>query len=579
MLVSGLPLCMAALTGHLSTLLYVGLIWLGFALYLALKREPLARVALGLLIGLGSGLALSAVALVPALQLTLLSVRTADAVQEFGSRWSFPPIHLVTLLNPIFFGGPERIGYWSVENFPELTFYVGALPILAIPLALRKPTSLTWLYLGLGVFGLLLAMGTYSFLYPLLYSVVPLLHLTRAPARAGFLFVFGASALVGDTFSTWETAPADERAQTIGPLMGRVLTVIAVLGTITLIATQAVFAIFHPSDTGGRLWHEADGWAWAMVVFLAGGALLWRSLAAKPDSAKFRWGLVAPLAVLVIIDLWSFGLQLIGRQPLVPAAFWTDAARITAQAPGRVVPWAADLEIQNDGDLTQVSSSLGYNTLELSSYSSFAEGIGDPRSKIYDVLSVAYVLARQPLESQFMDGERGLTLIAHTDSVWVYQRPRSLPLARLVYQAEVVPDPAQARARVEQDDFRPRTTAILPSPAGCALGPQPAADGTVVVAEHRPDTWKIETDSAAPGLLVVSEAAYPGWRVLVDGQPAQPLTAYVALRAVCVPAGKHQVEWLFQPTIFLIGGGISLAAAAMFCVAGFRLRQPAKPVE
>ena len=36
------------------------------------------------------------------------------------------------------------------------------------------------------------------------------------------------------------------------------------------------------------------------------------------------------------------------------------------------------------------------------------------------------------------------------------------------------------------------------------------------------------------------------------------VTAYGALRAVCVPAGEHSVTWDFVPVSFRWGGGLAL---------------------
>ena len=55
----------------------------------------------------------------------------------------------------------------------------------------------------------------------------------------------------------------------------------------------------------------------------------------------------------------------------------------------------------------------------------------------------------------------------------------------------------------------------------------------------------------------MSETAYSGWRVTVDGQDEPWYTAYTAVRAVCVPPGQHQVEWVFDPWTVKVGMGLS----------------------
>ncbi|HRO25199.1 MAG TPA: hypothetical protein PLR07_12990, partial [Promineifilum sp.] len=95
---------------------------------------------------------------------------------------------------------------------------------------------------------------------------------------------------------------------------------------------------------------------------------------------------------------------------------------------------------------------------------------------------------------------------------------------------------------------------------------------------HRPTRWQIATSSAGEALLVLAENAYPGWEVRIDGQRAEPLTAYTSIRAVCVPAGEHTVEWVFRPWLYGAGAVITLVALALVIFAAIRLRRPESSV-
>ena len=286
-ILAGIPVGLAILAGHTSSLLYIGLIWLAFAVFyreatqrrrdadsgqtsapLRLCGEVLpflvGRIR-PLLVSVLVGVLLSGVMLLPFIELSALSGRQQGALDVYGARWSFPPFHLIALLIPGYFGVPGFTGWWSVDNFEELTYYIGLLPLLALGLAWRRPNRLTWLCLGLIVFGLLLAFGAYGFLYPLLYRLLPLFGLARAPARAAYLYVFAGSLLLAEVVANWESLAFEERQRLLRGVIPGLLVAVGVGGWLGLTATGAAFAVYHPSETGGRLWHQASGWAWAWI--------------------------------------------------------------------------------------------------------------------------------------------------------------------------------------------------------------------------------------------------------------------------------------------------------------------------
>lgn len=574
---AGLPFGLAILAGHMPSFLYIGLIWAAFALYLLVtsdgaRRLVVRQAAVMALVGMG----IAAVQLLPFAELSLFSERVAAADFTFATDYSLPPAHLITLILPEFFGEPLHVGYWSVPTFEELTYYAGILSLLGLVVALRRPDRLTWFYLALMAVGLWLALGRYSVLYPLAYDLLPPFRVMRAPSRAAFLYLVAAVALLGHALTRWLEAPANERGRELGTLFRWTLALGGISGLAALAATGAVFAAIHPTETSGRLWHQVGGYGFALVVLLVGGGLLWRYLADHSDNRIGRSVLGVALITLMIADLWTFSFKMVRLEPATPDPFWLDARAVIGETPERVLPWGAQILLQNQAISVGLRNIFGYVALEPAAHVALASSVPDPRSTAYDVMGAAYVIA--PVElGQFTDGERPLSLVEHRGATWVYRRGRVLPLARLVYDVEVIADSQAAIARIHQPDFDPARTVVLSAPPGCDPGEAPGSAGTAEVLETRPGYWRIRTNSEAPGLLVLAETAYPGWRVTVDGAAAEPLTAYTTVRAVCVPAGQHVVEWRFVPTIFAWGGGITVVSLLLVGVAAvfaYRGRAP-----
>ncbi len=570
---ASLPFALAILAGHTTTLIYVGLAWGAFLLYqLALiPRDWWLVVRQAAVIG-GMGFLLAAVQILPLAEFTTASSRVVEESYEFATRFSLPPAHLITIFLPEYFGEPTRAGYWSVPTFVELSIYTGILPLLGLVLALRRPTKLAWFYIALLTFGLLLALGNYGFLYQLIYDLFPPFRLGRAPGRAAFLFTLAIAGLLGEAITIWRRIPLEERRAQLAPLLRWSLSVGAVIGVAGLAATGAVFMSVHPTETSGRLWHQLGGWAWAVAMWTIGGGLLWGYLTAAPSATRRRWGTAAGLLLLIVADLWLFGQKLVVQTPTHPEPFWVAMADTIGETEARVLPWGVPVHWQNGAGQVGLRSVFGYNSLVLGDYEAFTNSVPDPRATQYDILGAEYVVATVPLD-QFTEGEAGLTLLADTGQGLVYQRPNALPIARLVYEAEIIPEVDAAIFRVHQPDFSPAQTAVLPAPPACQLGGM--GSGTAEILAHTATSWRIRTESDTAALLVLSESAYPGWQVWVDGQAAEWQTAYGVIRAVCVPAGEHEITWEFSPRIFLWGGLFSLLGLIVLWVAWRKHNAPA----
>lgn len=574
-IISGVPVGLAILVGHLPSFGYILMIWAAYLTFLFITEKDrrlmvIRQATIALVVGAG----LSAIQLIPSAQLTLLSQRTSVADYEFATRFSFPPAHLVTFIVPEFFGEPLRIGYWSVPTFEELTYYAGIVALIALIIALRKPDRLTLFYVVLIVFGILLAMGSYSFLHRVLYDVLPPIRYMRAPARAGFLLFFSSSALLGHSLSKWLNSPDELRNEVLGPTLRWIVVVFVVSGVVAVAAAGATFMSIHPTDTSGRLWHQIGGYSLALIVALLTCALLWVYLVRQPNRRPVVFLIPAALVAIVLIDLWTFSYKYVRTETTGPEKLWLDAKDIIGQTDSGILPWGIPIFSQNGGMQVGLRSVFGYNSLEPRDHLALASSIPDPRSTAYDVLGTEYVISESQL-TQFDDGDSGLELLDNSDSVWVYRRPSALPVVRLVHQVEVIREKDQAISRIHDPEFDPGTTVILDQESACSSDSTASLADEVQILESRPGYWKIRSSSDAEGVLIIAENAYPGWRVTIDGRKAGPLTAYTSLRGVCLPAGEHIVEWEFVPTVIVIGAIITvvfilLVIAALVMIARSR---------
>lgn len=120
-----------------------------------------------------------------------------------------------------------------------------------------------------------------------------------------------------------------------------------------------------------------------------------------------------------------------------------------------------------------------------------------------------------------------------------------------------------------------------------AMPAAPAYDSssTVRLIAHGPRELRYESNSNAEGVVVFSEIYYPiGWKATIDGNEAPILRANYVLRALSVPAGKHEIVFRFDPPAYTAGNTITtifswLVVLVLLGSIGWTLRDPSvKPV-
>ena len=82
---------------------------------------------------------------------------------------------------------------------------------------------------------------------------------------------------------------------------------------------------------------------------------------------------------------------------------------------------------------------------------------------------------------------------------------------------------------------------------------------TLVLDQYQPNYLKYSSVNSKSGLAVFSEIYYPkGWNVTIDGKSATHFKADYTLRALEIPAGKHTIEFKFEPEVVKTGSMIAL---------------------
>jgi len=173
-------------------------------------------------------------------------------------------------------------------------------------------------------------------------------------------------------------------------------------------------------------------------------------------------------------------------------------------------------------------------------------------SPIMDLLGVRYRIFAVPRPEE-------KSAVLEGDGIWVEENKTALPRVFVPRQAVAVAEASQTLELMGDQEFDPREVAFIEASEVSSKAP---CQGAATIVSELPTELEIEAELDQPGVLVVADLWYPGWRVEVDGQEAPLLRANYTLRGVELGAGKHQVHMRYEPASFWLGVRWALAASA-----------------
>jgi len=88
------------------------------------------------------------------------------------------------------------------------------------------------------------------------------------------------------------------------------------------------------------------------------------------------------------------------------------------------------------------------------------------------------------------------------------------------------------------------------------------SSATITLENYKPNYLKYDSNNSNEGLAVFSEMYYAkGWNAYIDGKKSDHIRIDYVLRALRIPAGKHTVEFKFEPQVIKTGSTITLISS------------------
>ena len=257
-----------------------------------------------------------------------------------------------------------------------------------------------------------------------------------------------------------------------------------------------------------------------------------------------RWPRVAPL--LLAIVLVERTLEDGGIYPAIDAkAFYPDVPQIASIERGgelfRIAGTGATL-LPNSATMYGLEDVRGYEAMTFRRYAqtyplwsryqpAFFNPVDDPSRPFLSFLNVRYVL----------DGNAVRENASAFPRAFIPRRIRFESNENVVHQMSQVSDYGDL-AWIESTDT-----------------PHERANAAGTVAIRRKGLeYELDATMSADGWIVVSEAAWKGWRAYVDGRRVRMHYANHAFIGLFVPAGQHRVRLVYLPDSFTRGRAISV---------------------
>ena len=550
-------------------------------------RSSVARVltitAILFLIGAG----LSSVQIIPAFELIRESVRASLDTYEMATLASYPLPGIITILMPHFFGNYADGSVWVSNtpwSIPQHNLYVGLLPLVLLGfVSLQGRVEKRVMVFGslLAIVALILAFGHHTPIYKIVY-LVPGFDRFRAPSKIMVLWVFSMALLAGIGMDGLLSYPRKGSSRRLYPLLFLVFSLVVLI------------LVFRYDRS-------------TLIKFFSPFVLADAIPAKMPDAARI---ISAEIHRLTLLSTFVLLLFLLLRSSVVPlhigaaalcALLLVDLGYVHGSAVrhddstyARIVQIQRDLNasLSKDKSLYRVGSfqhSLGANLEMFMGYQTVGGFTALFPSRYYDYIDkyADYQLPRAWV-SFFYGVSRNHVLMDLLNVKYEFSYTNKSIGFRETYlpRAFIVPHCRVAKKReildiLTSSDFDPRKTVVFEKEDGAAF-PEPVTQELspaekVEIKTYRPDAIVLKTSSQNPGYLFLSEIHYPGWKALVDGQPAAIRRGNYLFRVIHLPPGHHDVQVLFDSPSVKMGMGITtffLMVLLLVLTFQFRKRSP-----
>ena len=318
----------------------------------------------------------------------------------------------------------------------------------------------------------------------------------------------------------------------------------------------------------------SDAWR-SFFIILVGVTLLWMYVVGKLKQIS----LIVSLALLCLVDMWTVNKRYLYDEQFVEQQVQTQGFQQTETDKMILADQTLDYRVLNLASNTFNENNTAYWHKSVGGYHAaklrrYQEMIEEHISGEMNNLFKAVTEAEGEMEKLDPSGFPVLNMLNTRYFIFPLQGGQTLPLlnphalgnAWFVDDVQYVDNANEEIEAIHGLD--PLETAVVDKRFAEIIKPV-AADSaaSIQLVTYEPNYLKYEVDSKNGGTVVFSEIYYPGWRSSIDGQEVSHGRANYIFRAMNVPAGKHVIEFSFDPLSLHVTEKIAFIALGILALA------------
>jgi len=512
---------------------------------------------------------------------------------EYNTNWSFSPGELLTFIVPSYYGfgkskyqGPltnnqqvEVNTYFGQMPFVDTAMYMGviifALGLFALFVRWKEPVVR---FFGITVlFFILISFGkNFPLVFNLMYYYFPFFDNFRTPSMILHVVQLFFPILAGFGIMSIISLRENKNAN-LEKVLKNITIVFAVLFLLSLLLSGSISSWFSSrvNSYAATLGNSQEAQMFnalaeymsdmftgdlqiAMALLVLTFGLSYAYAASKINKEL----LITALAILIIFDLFRIGNRGASyveseriKQMFNEPEYITVIKNQNEKEPYRI------LNLKQDGSMGSIQNNanfnvyflqedfFGYSAVKPRSFQDLMDVVGPANPTLWRMLGVKYLITDRPFELP------GTTIIHQSQNTVVYRNNMALPRVYFVDSVSQK-NPLELLTRIRDNSFDPKRIAYLENEEINYDYADSTAEAKII--EYKDEKIIVKTKNNGNNFLFVGTTYLPGWKAFIDGNEYKIHKTNHGFMGVVVPAGEHNVQFIYEPTGFIVGKYISL---------------------